>query len=176
MYNNPYSAILLNKEQCEAGGIEYTKWIYRFECRFGHKYYVWAERYPYDVFAIKFFLAVQENNQKKFKLLSGLNDAPRVFATCIDVMRQLHIAIPTSSFGFVGTPSVKEQEANTKRLKVYRRIMENLFSPINFAHRIYEPKSAYLVINRKLPGGEESFKKIEKMLSKIYDFGSTIKP
>jgi hypothetical protein len=171
MYNNPYPVVLLNKESCESNGIEYTKRIYRFDCRFGHRYYIWAEHYPYDLFAIKFFLATHEHNQRKFKILSGINDAFRVFSTCIGLMQDLHKEIPISSFGFVGTALVREEESNTKRLKVYRRIMEDLFSPVNFKHYIYEPKSAYLVLNRKLPI-DDPFKKVEKMISKIYDFGS----
>ena len=173
MYDTPYPVIFLGKERCVAFGTGYSKWIYRFQCRFGHKYFIWAERIPYEVFAVKFFLASHRHSIRKFTFMCGLNDGFRIFGTCLDVMVKLHAAIPSCSFCIIASPSFKEPEANTKRLQVYRKIVENYFSPITFSHRIYTPKSIYMVLNRKMDGGENSFIKVEKMVGKFFDLGAS---
>lgn len=169
MYNNPYRTFLLNKEKCSSSGVDYIKRIYGFECRYGQRYIIWAEHYPYDIFAIKFFLHSHSHSQRKFKVLTGLNDPFRVFATCVQLMVDLKQEKPLCSFGFIATSLVREEDDNTKRLQVYRKIMEALFSPTNYIHYIYEPKSAYLLLNRSSPN-EDSLKKVEKMFTKIFDF------
>jgi len=168
MYNKPYRTFLLNKEQTTSSGIEYIKRTYGFDCRHGRRYTIWAEHYPYDIFAIKFFLRSHIHSPRRFKMLTGLNDPFRVFSTCVQVMVDLRKEEPGCSFAFIATSLVKEGENNTKRLKVYRKIMETLFSPTNYIHYIYEPKSAYLLLNRHTQHGD-ILKKAEKMFNKVFD-------
>jgi len=168
MYNKPYRTFLLNKEDCCSSGVDYIKRIYGFDCKHGHRYIIWAEHYPFDIFAIKFFLNRNSNSTRKFKILSALNDPFRVFSTCIQLMADLREEIPHCSFGFIATSLVKEDDLNTKRLSVYRKIMDELFSPVNYNHYIFEPKSAYLLLNKQ-NDTPDLIKKSEKMFTRIFE-------
>ena len=50
--------------------------------------------------------------------------------------------------------NAKEAQANNQRFRIYRQVMENLFSTITFAHFSNEANSAYLMVNKSNNIGE----------------------
>ncbi len=54
---------------------------------------------------------------------------------------------PFASFAIIGANSIGENKENTKRFRVYRRVMQNKFSPVQFNHFVLVKNSCYLMIN-----------------------------
>lgn len=75
---------------------------------------------------------------------------------------------PFATFAFMGANSIFElNRKNTRRFKIYRQIMENLFSVITFNHLIYEDESAYVLLNKDNLE-DNLFEKIEQMFTSCY--------
>ncbi|WP_338812768.1 hypothetical protein V9L05_15545 [Bernardetia sp. Wsw4-3y2] len=143
---------------------------FSFKCRFNHRYIIRVEEYEHKVFVIKFYLKNHEQSEKKYQLLSGLNDATRVIATSVEAMIWLYKKDNLSSFGFIGANSEGEEIGNTKRFKLYVKIMLNLFSPKLFEHKEYEKNSAYLLLNKQNSEEYENLQEvIEELFIKYYD-------
>ncbi len=118
----------------------------------------------------KFYLKKHEQSERKYQLLSGLNDAIRVIGTSVEAMIWLYKKDNLSSFGFIGANSEGEEVANTKRFKLYVRIMLNLFSPNLFEHKEYDKNSAYLLLNKENSEEYDNLQEaIEEMFVKYYD-------
>lgn len=123
-----------------------------FSCKNKQKYIVNVEQYNHYIYAIKFFAKSHRLSENKYRLLTNLYDAPAVIMTCVRIMIYFYKRNPYSSFIFVGENGLKENDKNnTKRFKVYKRIMETFFSPVTFAHYTYTEKSAYLMLNKDNP-------------------------
>jgi hypothetical protein len=129
-----------------------------------------VEEYPFHVFAVKFHLKAHSNSENKYNLITRLNDANRVIGTAISVMLEFYRKNPFSSFGFVASRLLHEDsQNNTKRFRVYRRVIENLFSPMVFSHLYYERESCYLLLNRDYAkNAPDLLLHVEEMFSKIY--------
>ncbi len=127
---------------------------YTFKCRFNHSYIICVEEYERDIFIVKFHLKNHKNSDKKYNLLTKLNDASRIIATNVKVMMDIYEKNPLASFGFIGANIInteteeEEQKVSTKRFKVYSRVMYNLISPLKFTHYEYPDESAYLLLNK----------------------------
>ena len=57
--------------------------------------------------------------------------------------------IRTHLLDLLGANDLLESEDNTKRFRLYKKLMENFFSPLKFQHFQYPNKSAYLLLNRE---------------------------
>jgi hypothetical protein len=82
--------------------------------------------------------------------LTNNHDAAKVINTSLEVMRHFLLnKNKKASFGFSGAASLEENEnLETKRFRIYRKIMENLFSPTNFFHYQLPERNIYLLVNR----------------------------
>ncbi len=138
---------------------------FSFKCRFNHKYIIRVEKYEYKVFVIKFYLKNHEQSEKKYQLLSGLNDATRVISTSIEAMIWLYKKDNLSSFGFIGANSENEDIGNTKRFKLYVKMMLNFFPPELFEHEEYEENSAYLLLNKQ---NSEEYKNLQEIIEELF--------
>lgn len=75
---------------------------------------------------------------------------------------------PFASFGFIGANMIGDGPENSKRFNLYKKIMSNFFSPLEFIHLEKPSKSAYLLLSRH--NLEVNLKaKIEKMFLDNYD-------
>lgn len=128
-------------------------------------YWVWIEKYPYNFFAVKFHLKNHRHCHRKYNRLTHLYEAKPVIMTCIDIMLEINRREQSSSFGFLGANTITEQtdrrkskknevllyiepKENTKRYKVYKRIMITFFSDEVFEHKYNEEKSTYLLVRK----------------------------
>ncbi len=139
-----------------------------FVCRYNHRYIVNVQEFEYHVYIIKFHLKDHRHSENKYNLQTDYHDATRVITTCIEIMLYFYRKFPLASFGFIGANSVGESKKNTKRYRIYRRLMENFFSPIHFSHHYYEDGSAYLLLNRANTT-ENLLEKIRSLFIKFYD-------
>ena len=144
---------------------------YGFVTRQQNKYLVEVEEYQYSVYAIKFYLRNHKNNRSRFEVLTGEQDAFRILSTCLKIITDtLPLKEePYASFGFMGAPLTKEGgEANNKRFRVYRQIMQNRFSPQSFVHIANSEKNTYVLVN-KANREHNLIEKIDTMFSQYYE-------
>lgn len=168
MFDQPHKFKYICKRLAQPGESFAFLHIYSFRDIKNIRYLVHVEEYEYNVLAIKFFPKHHTSSEKRFNIKTGHFDAARVIATCIEIMMDLYRKNPYSSFAFVGSNSIDETENNTQRFRIYRKVMENFFSPIHFAHYSFPPKSVYMMLNRdsseaNLPS------KVEQMFIEIFE-------
>ena len=126
--------------------------LFTFRDSMSNRYVFEAEEYPFDFYAVKFYLKANALSDKRYNIMTNLHNAPRVIRTCLNIMLDIHRENSNASFGFIGARNTAEKStANTKRFRVYRLIMGSLFSPHTFSHILNEEKSFYLLVNRTNP-------------------------
>jgi len=124
--------------------------LYSFKSPKSHQtYWVWIEVYKHHFYAVKFHLKAHRSSEHKYNLMTGLNEARQCIRTCMAVMEEVALSDPHASFGFIGANKLDEDEANTKRFRVYRRFMLTNFGNEEYEHYENWEKSAYMLINRK---------------------------
>ncbi len=79
------------------------KRLYSFDStKTHHTYWVWVEVYSEHFYAVKFHLKEHKDSNRKYRLLTGLNEVRPVVNTCIMIMSRIADEDPLSSFGFIG--------------------------------------------------------------------------
>lgn len=133
----------------ETGDDEYLqcKWLYSFDSPRTHRtYWVWVEVYEDHFYAVKFHLKEHKDSPRKYHLLTGLNEVRPVVNTCIMIMREIAEKDPLSSFGFIGANSEGETTVETKRYRVYQRLINTYFGGETFKHYFFPTYSAYIML------------------------------
>lgn len=134
-------------------------------------YWVWIEEYNYNVYAVKFHLKADRNSKFKYQRLTGLNEARLAINTCIAIMLEINELNPKASFGFIGSNLLTETIQETKRFRVYKKIMLSYFSFDLFVHKEIKDKSAYVMICRtEFENEPDLIRKIEIFFSDNYDY------
>lgn len=82
---------------------------------------------------------------------SGLNEARPVIRTCIAILMNIAEKDTHSSFGFIGANLEGETHNETKRFRVYRRILTSYFSQNVFEHYQIVQQSAYAMVRKSEP-------------------------
>lgn len=145
--------------RCTDNGTPYL--LYRFKSdRTKKVYMVRVECHSNNFYGIKFYLKIHEKSKYKYNNLTRLNEPRPVINTCICILLDLYKKNPCASFGFIGSEtreekkkrelegkSESERTETTKRMLVYRRILNTYFSSNEFEHIIDESKSAYVMVN-----------------------------
>lgn len=173
MFDNPYPFRYKHKEPFTEGEYKCTRHVFTFFCKNKQKYVAHLEEYPYEVYIIKFYRQAHHNSDRKFNLLTNGHDASRKIATCLEIMIYWYLNHnPFASFGFIGANLDGEKKNNTKRFRIYQRLMENVFSTTKFNHYDFPSSSFYLMLNRDNRNNSDPdiLKKIEKVMVDIYDF------
>ena len=123
--------------------------IYHFRSTRTKKWYiVRVEQYPNDFFGVKFYLKDDRLNPHKYNRLTGLNEPRPIIYTCIAILMELAEQYPNSSFGFIGANLLGESERETKRFRVYRRVLTTYFSEEYYLHYQIVEKSAYALVRK----------------------------
>jgi hypothetical protein len=123
------------------------KLLYSFKSNKSHQtYWVWVEVYSQHFYAVKFHLKAHRNSDKKYNILTGLNEPRECIRTCMAIMKEVAGKDDKASFGFIGANSIGESELETKRFRVYSRYMQTYFNSEEFEHHYNLMKSAYLII------------------------------
>ena len=130
-----------------------------------------VEEYRQMVFVLKFYRQSLAGHESRFRLLSGNFDAGAVLSTCVNIIGQFLKGNPFASFAFVGAWSAGEAVANSKRFRVYQKVVAALISPLEFEHHAYPNNSAYLLLNRHQLDNEPDLQiNIETMFRSRFDF------
>lgn len=161
----PYSKI--NHSVKLIGSDKYVEHVYSFRGKSRKRYLVIVEEYDFHVFVVKFCLQERKIYSDRFTQLSNLNECSKVLTTVGYIMRDVQKKNPFASFGFLGSPLPEESKTNTKRFKLYSKVVSQLISPIIFEHHISLKHSGYLLINRDNEE-PELLDKIIEMFDRLY--------
>ncbi len=127
------------------------KKLFTFDSPRSHQgYMVWVEVYENHFYAVKFHLRRDKNNPNRYSVMSGYGEARPVINTCMRIMMEIGESDPLSSFGFIGAHMEDESECNTKRHRVYCKIVATYFSDVHFKHLEFTNKSAYVLLRRRM--------------------------
>jgi hypothetical protein len=133
-YHEPYTHIAHN---------------FSFRGKSGKRYIVVVEQYNYEIFCPKFYLAEHKSNIDKFSKKSKQFECSRVLTTVAEIVKTIYHSNPFGSFLIIGSNSNNEDKANSKRYKLYLKIMTQLISPVDFETNTLGKQSALLLLNRK---------------------------
>lgn len=148
------------------------KLLYTFKSPKSHQWYwVWVEVYDSNFYAIKFHLKAHRHSDNKYNLLTGFNEVRPVINTCIAIMLEIYKGNPHASFGFIGANMQNESIVNTKRFRVYRRLMATYFNENSFEHFFNIKKSTYIMISKKeLEANSNFLDELEVKFSRMYPY------
>ena len=169
MFDKPYNYEFKVKNGKSKGAHMYTEHVYTFRA-FDRKVYIIEVEEYHDphVYVLKFYLKAHRDSPNKYKLLTNTGDVSRKLATFRDLMYELYMSNPYSSFGFIGINSEGEELKNTKRFRVYSRFMATFFSTTKFEHHIFEDLSCYFLLNRD-NSDPDILHKAETLFMELYD-------
>lgn len=118
-----------------------------------HKYLLFAERYKNDIYVIKYCLKAHKNHAKRYNILTQEGKCSRIIGTCLRVMLSIFKKNPNASFGFLGSHTIdstrrhEEKRNNTKRFRVYKQAIIDLFGDEKFTHFMNIDNSTYIMVN-----------------------------
>jgi len=167
MFATAYPFSKLNFTSKKIGDDILIEHIYTFRGKTKKRYIVIVEEYHYFVHIVKFCLQERKIYSNRFNHLTHLNECSRVLTTIGHIMRDVYKKNPYASFGFIGSNLLNEAKENTKRFRLYSKVVSQVISPVAFEHRLSLKHSAYLLINRD-NHEEDLLNKINLMFDRIY--------
>lgn len=170
MIPSSYSFVFVHRLQGCDGVIRID--LYRFtSLKSGLDYMVRVEEYPNNMYAVKFYLKSHSNSDRKYQLLTNTYEARTVINTCINIMLSVYDKNDKASFGFIGSNSDGESISNTKRYRVYSKIIATYFSDKLFMHIENIDRSVYMLINRlELKHNPNLIEDIQCTFMQLYDY------
>ena len=139
---------------------------YSFVGQSKKRYIVLGEQFDSNVFAVKFYLAEHKFCKHKYRRLTELHECSRVITTVARIIKELSDKNPYASFVFIGANSLNEGKEDTKRFRLYSKIIAGLVSPVQFEHHYSKKYSSYFMINRYTED-KDLLKKIEERVKDL---------
>ena len=140
---------------------------YTFRTRKNRRYVVVAEQYVHHVYVLKYYPLSHKNSPNRFKLLTNDGDAFRILSTCLRVFADIQERDALASAGFIGESLVGEDEANTKRFRIYVQSVITFIGLQDFVHHPSVAASAYFLQNKANPE-PDLMRKVEQMFQELY--------
>lgn len=166
MFNSPFEYKKTNSQQRKFDSHNFRVHNYSFKGKSNKRYLVIVEEFDFVVHAVKFCLAEHKVYDDRFSRNTNLHECSRVIATVGLIMTNIFEEMPYASFVLIGANSKGESKTNTKRFRVYSKIVANTISPIHFEHKDSVKHSAYMLINRNQQEPDLQ-SKIEKFLDLV---------
>ena len=167
MFLSSFQFNKINSIKKSIGDYKFIEHNYSFRGKSNKRYLVIVEEYQYSIFIVKFCLQERKIYSDRFNHLTKLNECSRVFTTIGEIIKKIHNDNPFASFGFIGSNLPGENKINTKRFRIYRKIVTQVISPVHFEHRESPNNSAYLLLNRD-SNYPDLFEKAIEMFQNIY--------
>lgn len=133
------------------------------------RYIVEIEEYQYNVCAVKFYRQKDKSkgNINKYRVMTQKGCAFRILSTALIIMLDYLKRNPFSSYVFYGVANDDENEKETKRYIVYRRLVLNYIGVETFERFEWKDRSYMLLLNKHNPE-PELLRKIEAMFAQGY--------
>ena len=104
-------------------------------------------------------------------MLTGLNEVRPVVNTCIAVLWEIAENDPLSSFGFIGANSEGESTVETKRFRVYHRLINTYFGNETFRHYFFPYYRAYVMLRASVEEADpETIVRVSERFIQMYDY------
>lgn len=146
MFDTSYDYLLKGKRK---GELDKTVHLFTFRTTRNRQIIVeMHEHAAHPVVIVKFFDKAHRLSLNRFSLMSSSSEAPRIIRTAIQVMLDFHQQNPFLSFAFMGAPDANGNLDNNKRFRVYKGVMQRLFSDLEFEHLQNPKRSLYILLNR----------------------------
>lgn len=147
-------------------------YLWRFKStKTGRKYFVEVESYENHIYAIKFYPREKMWSRDRYSYLTNDFEPRRIILTCIMIMKHYFEMDSKSSFAFVGAHGSDESLSNTKRFRLYSRMMSIYIGDKNFYHFADVERSAYVIARRSLvDSGELTINHINNYFETLYLF------
>jgi hypothetical protein len=116
----------------------------------GNRYLVEIEKYKLNTFVIKYFLQCHKKHKHRYNLLSNEFKCRPVVMTVINILMDVLVRNLECNFAFIGSETIDrkgtvlETKTNTKRFRVYWRLVENKIGAQTFTHFQSENGSSYI--------------------------------
>lgn len=132
------------------------------------------ELYKHNIYAVKFHLKADRDNPNKYHKLTDLKEFRPIINTCIKVVLDVFKKDSCASFGFIGSNTITkdyvEPKENTKRYRVYKRLVLTYFSDEYFKHIVDTQHSSYMLLKRtELKKNPNLEKDIVKLFASLYN-------
>lgn len=131
---------------------------YRFRSEKSNLFYiVRVESYQNHVYGVKFFLKNMINSPRKYSHLTNTYE-PRtivysIFHLMMDILKNDRLA----SFMFIGNPDEGGTYINTRRYRLYCKLVSNRISDRYFKHIRTPRYSLYILANREMMSDDPFF-------------------
>ena len=174
MFDSPFTYKKLNYQKRQLGEDSYIEHVYVFRGKDKKRYIAFVEQYNFNVFAVKFCAHERKNYTDRFNILSRRFECNRILSTIGAIMRETIANNPYTSFCFIGSTLPEESKNNTKRFRLYSKVVEQLISPVLFEHRKSPDNSTYLMLNKdNMAQQQDLLIQIETMFNHLYLLGTT---
>lgn len=111
-------------------------------------YIVRIEIYREHVYGVKFFLKQMVNSSRKYSHLTNTFEPRTIVYSVFDLMLSIYHDDPLASFMFIGNPDENCSHNNTRRFRLYSRLVSNKISDRYFKHIDACKFSLYILANR----------------------------
>lgn len=124
---------------------------YRFKSEKSKLFYIIrVEAYRDHVYGVKFFLKSMLNSPKKYSHLTYTFEPRTIVYSVFNLMLEILKKDSLATFMFIGNPDENGTHNNTRRYRLYCRLVSNKISDKYFKH-IRTPKySLYILANRNI--------------------------
>jgi hypothetical protein len=171
--NNP----IKNSSTSEYGGEGYL--LYKIRLKNKKPYIIRLEKYPNNLYFIKFYPKNHESNPNKFKLrLNQKIELTRLIATCITLAKNMLSNNPDCCFGFFGqwdkNDIVSENElinseyVVSQRYRIYKTVIFSKLNKDNFEFYFNDEINTMIIFPKHIYENKKSFHKIINRMSQIY--------
>lgn len=171
MLQSAYPFYLIQSDKGDSKGLLHIL-LYRFKSTKSNLVYiVRVEEYEYNIYAVKFYQKSHSLSKNKYRIMTNTNEPRRIINTCVNIMLTVYQKNKKASFGFVGANGFDEDISDTKRYRVYSRIIATYFSDEHFYHKENIEKSAYMLINNiSLKENPDLVEQIESFFVEQYEY------
>lgn len=124
---------------------------YRFRSSKSNLFYlVRLEVYNSHVYGVKFFLKNMLNSPRKYYHLTNTYEPRVIVYSIFQLMFQILQKDPLATFLFIGNPDEGQRSYyNTRRYRLYCKLVENKISDTYFKHIRTDKYSLYILANKR---------------------------
>lgn len=124
---------------------------YRFKSEKSKLFYIIrVEAYRDHVYGVKFFLKSMLNSPKKYSHLTNTFEPRTIVYSVFNLMLEILRKDSLATFMFIGNPDENGTHYNTRRYRLYSRLVSNKISDKFFKHIRTLKYSLYILANRNI--------------------------
>lgn len=149
MEDNTYGSTFLMNDYQESDDVLLMVSYYRFRSEKSNLFYiVRVEKYKEHVYGVKFFLKQMLDSPKKYSHLTNTFEPRTIVYSVFRLMLDIYQKDNQASFMFIGNPDEDGNKENTRRYKLYCKLVSSKISDRYFKHLRTDKYSLYILANR----------------------------